>query len=152
MKLSILREHDFYLEPLFNKVKVFPIERQPLILESDGVKFALSHGDNTLTPLNYKIYTKIIREPFILKILPDSIARAKLEQMRDKKICKELENFKDIVESKIREVDSDFIIEGHFHQGKIIKNYIALPSFACSLRFATFEKIKKDISLRIFNL
>ena len=134
--------HDFYLKPLFKNVKVIPINKQPLFGKLGLKSVSLSHGDKNLVPFNYKIYTKVIRNPIILKLLPDLIAKYKLKNMQKKSLCKDIKNFKYIVNQKIKLYKSDIIIEGHYHQSIIIDNYYALPSFACSKKFAIVKNSK----------
>jgi len=136
--------HDFYLKPLFKNIKVIPLQKQPLLGKLKDKIIALSHGDIFITPLNYKIYTKVIRNPLILKILPDLIAKYKLKSMQKKSLCKDIKNFKDIVKQKRRLYKSDIIIEGHFHQGIIVNNYYALPSFACNEKVAIVKNSKLE--------
>lgn len=137
--------HDFYLNPLFgNAIKIVPRELQPLLFTYKNKSFALSHGDKYEVPKSYTLYSKLIRNPLILKLLPDCIAKYKLQQMQRKKICKEVKNFNKIV-SKIKgHYQSDYIIEGHYHQGVIVENYISLPSFACSGTVSQFNGEKFD--------
>lgn len=132
--------HDFYLTPLFSsKVKVIPIQKQPFIMQNSNTTYALCHGDKYTMPLKYRLYTKLIRNPLLLKLLPDSIAINKLKQMQQKKICKKIPNFNTIATKIKTNYTSDYIIEGHYHQGKIIDNYYALPSFGCSTKVAIFQ-------------
>jgi len=109
------------------------------MLEYNQKSYALSHGDKYATNFAYRLYTKLIRNPFLLTILPDSIAKKQLQKMKTKKICKKISNFETLIQNILFFYKSDFIIEGHFHQGLIYKNYIALPSFACSLEYAYFD-------------
>ncbi len=131
--------HDFNLKPLFKNVKVIPIQKQPLILNFQNKTASLAHGDKYQTNLTYKIYTKFIRNPLILKILPDIIAKYKLKQMKNKKICKELKGFELLAQKIAKNHNADLIIEGHYHQGKKINNYISLPSFVCEEKYAIFN-------------
>ncbi len=140
--------HDFYLKPIFNRVKIFPIDKQPLYMKYSNLVVALSHGDNILMPLKYKIYTRLIRNPLILKILPDLIAKYKLKSMSKKRICKDIPNFENRVKDIKKYYKADIIIEGHYHQDKIYDNYYALPSFACSLKYARAKD--KKIEYEIF--
>jgi len=128
--------HDFNLSSIFKNVKVFSIDKQPLMLDNAS----LSHGDKYNTTFGYKLYTKIIRNPIILKLIPQIYAKYKLKKLSLKKICKKIENFETIVLDIKKYYPNNLIIEGHFHQGKIYKNYIALPSFACSREYAIFKE------------
>jgi UDP-2,3-diacylglucosamine hydrolase len=85
--------HDFYLKPLFKNVKTIPIEQQPLTMQNKNKTIALSHGDKYCMNLSYKIYTKLIRNPIILKLIPQAYAKNKLKSMQNKKICKEIKDF-----------------------------------------------------------
>ncbi len=131
--------HDFYLKPLFKKVQPIAIQNQPLFLENNQKTYALSHGDKYATSFAYKLYTKLIRNPFLLKLLPEIIAKKQLQKMQSKNICKKIKNFDTIIKEIKNFYKSDYIIEGHFHQGVVRDNYIALPSFACSLKYAIFD-------------
>ncbi len=132
--------HDFYLRPLFSKdVHIVPIEKQPLTLTHNNKSYALSHGDKYAMKLHYKLYTKLIRLPIVLKLLPDTIAIKKLKSMQEKKICKEIQNFKQLATKIAQNYNSDYIIEGHYHQAKKLGNYFALPSFACDTQIAIFN-------------
>ena len=128
--------HDFYLKPLFENIKIYPITTQPLKAKFNSKIICLSHGDKIFMPFIYKVYTTIIRNPITLKIIPDIVAKYKLKSMSKKSICKKIINFEDRVK-KIKDIYScDFIIEGHYHQDRVYKNYYALPSFACSNKIA----------------
>jgi UDP-2,3-diacylglucosamine hydrolase len=140
--------HDFYLKPLFKNIKIIPINNQPYITTLNNKKVAISHGDKFNTPIIYKIYTKVIRNPIILKILPDKIAKNKLKSMQKKSICKKLPNFKKYINNIKKYNNYDIIIEGHYHQGKIIQNYYAMPSFACNKEVA----IIKNGEIKYINL
>ena len=132
--------HDFYLNPLFSRdVQIIPIEKQPLTLTHNNKSYALSHGDRYTMNRGYKLYTKLIRLPIILRLLPDAIAVNKLKSMQEKKICKEIQNFKQLVAKIAQNYSSDYIIEGHYHQAQKINNYFALPSFACNTQVAIFN-------------
>ncbi len=132
--------HDFYLRSLFNKrVNIIPIEKQPLKLYYNNKTYSLSHGDKYAQNRKYRLFTKLIRMPILLRILPDIIAKKKLKSMSQKKICQEIKNFNSIIPKIAKNYHSDYIIEGHYHQSKQIGNYFALPSFACSTEIAIFN-------------
>jgi UDP-2,3-diacylglucosamine hydrolase len=131
--------HDFNLRPLFKNVLVIPIQQQPLLMHHNKQTIALSHGDKYCMRLSYKIYTKTIRNPLVLKLIPDSYAKNKLQSMQRKKICKKIKNFKSLAKKIAKNYTADLIIEGHYHQGVIIDNYISLPSFACSGKIAVYK-------------
>ncbi len=131
--------HDFNLKPLFKNVKIFKIEQQPVIFKYDNKTVALSHGDRYEMKLSYKFYTKLIRNPIILKLLPEFIAKNKLATMCNKKICKKIKNFEILAKKIAKNYKADLVIEGHYHQGVVIGNYISLPSLACSERVGIFN-------------
>ena len=60
--------HDYNLSKLFPKIKVIKRENQPLILNYENKKIALSHGDNFIN-WKYDLYCKIIRNSIILRFL-----------------------------------------------------------------------------------
>jgi len=131
--------HDFNLKPLFKNTKIIPISKQPLILKDKNKTIAISHGDKFNTTLLYKIYTKLIRNPFIIKLIPQIYAKKKIEKMSAKKICKKIENFENCILNIKKYHSSNLIIEGHFHQGIKQKNYISLPSFACDKKYGIYR-------------
>ena len=132
--------HDFFLKPLFKSIRIIPINMQPLTLEFNKKNISLSHGDTSLATIKYKIYTKIIRNPWFLKVIPDRFAKYKLKKMKSKKICREIKDFNLIVKEIKKRYRSDFIVEGHYHQGVVINHYYALPSFACTKEVAVVEE------------
>ena len=131
--------HDFCLKPLFKNVKTIPIEQQPLIMHIRNQTIALSHGDKYSMNLSYKIYTKLIRNPLILKLIPQSYAKNKLQSMKSKKICKKIKNFENKAKNIAKNYNVDLIIEGHYHQGVAVDNYISLPSLACNMEVGLFN-------------
>lgn len=137
--------HDFFLKPLFSQnVTIVPLQKQPVVLHTKEKSYALAHGDKYEMSLGYRLYTKLIRSPLLLKLLPDAIAVKKLRDMRTKKICKGLQNFKELAKKIRKNYTTDFIIEGHYHMGVVEENYISLPSFACSGKIACFKDSKID--------
>ena len=139
--------HDFNLSPILKGVKVVPFNNQPLILESNGKTYGISHGDKFAQSKIYYFYTKLIRSATIIKLIPDFIAKYMLKKMKSKKICKEIKNFEEIAKNISSFYSANYIIEGHFHQGKRVKNYISLPSFACSKKVAIFKDGNIDFTL-----
>ncbi len=131
--------HDFNICRLFKDVKVFKIEQQPSTFKANGKTISIAHGDISVADFKYKLYSKIIRNRFLLKLIPTSYAKSKLKKLSKKNICKKIDNFKEIAKKIIDKRDSDLIIEGHFHQGVIINSYISLPSFACTLEYGIYR-------------
>ena len=140
--------HDFNLQDIFPNVKVIKRENQPLIVQNQNKKIAISHGD-IFTPIGYNIYTKIIRNNYILKLLNfldiNNIITKTLElKLIKKNICNKLDNFNTFALKRIEEYSHlkvDIIIEGHYHQGKSYEKYINIPSFACSNLYTNIKDI-----------
>lgn len=152
--------HDFNLKNIFPNIKVFPISKQPALCSFNNKHILLSHGDLHQS-LKYKIYTKLIRNKFILKILNfidtisnNYISKKILTPQIDKKICYKIPNFRQIIKQKIEKYDIgiteiDFVCEGHHHQNEEFVfekiKYINFSSFACDKSYyqITFkEEIK----------
>ena len=133
--------HDFCLDLIFQNIKIISISAQPLVMEYNGILYGFSHGDKFAQSFGYKLYTKAIRNRYLLKILPDIIAKYKLNQMAQKKLCKEILNFELLAKDISKKYKTNYIIEGHFHQGKRVDNYIALPSFACNCQYTIFKDL-----------
>jgi UDP-2,3-diacylglucosamine hydrolase len=128
--------HDFYLKPLFPNIKIYPRALQPIKLELAQKRGMISHGDKFKTSFFYEVYSFLIRHKVILKILKIAekfVIDKNIEHLKSKNICKKFKGF----ETRVQEILSfypknlDFVIEGHYHQGVKIKNYISLPSLAC---------------------
>ncbi len=142
--------HDFVLKPLFKNIKVFPIQKQPVFFVYKDLKICISHGD-VFENCFYKIYTKIIRNPFLLSFLNffDSfggffLSKRILKKQSMKKPCRKIENFKIIIEKRVKRYkDCSLVIEGHYHQNAKFfiegKSYINLPSFACDKKVFVFK-------------
>lgn len=134
--------HDFNIQKLFPDTKVINRESQPFIADCFGKRAALSHGDIFMTK-SYEIYTKIIRNHYVLKFLniinfQNGISKRVYNWLINKKICNQMENFEGFAKKRIgyyKKFDIEMIIEGHFHQNKEVCfdgiRYINLPSLAC---------------------
>jgi len=145
--------HDFNLRVVFKNVKIFPIEQQPLLATYKDKKIYLAHGDFD-APLGYKIYTALIRNPFVLfmlkyiDILLNHLIINKIEGHLDKKDdCKELTWFDDFIQKRFNDsYVCDYFIEGHFHQNKTLYlssfTYINLGAFACNQRYFIVKSVK----------
>ena len=145
--------HDFNLKDIFVDAKVFPISKQPLKCKYQGKTVLLAHGDffTKDSDIAYKIYTKIIRNSFVLLILSkiDSLfghlILKKLDKYLGKKNdCKEFIDFREYISQRLKgKYDCEYFIEGHYHQGKSMDfddfNYINLGVFACNQRFFTVK-------------
>jgi len=149
--------HDFNLKKLFPNVKVFSYSKQPVKFDMNSKKVLLLHGDKAV-PFAYTFYTFIIRSKtvlsfasFIDNMTNGLISKKIIKTQHNKKICRKIDNFKDIVLSRMDKFDLqdiDTVMEGHFHQdiqmelGKR-KKYINIPSFACNKSFIIVQSQSK---------
>lgn len=134
--------HDFLIQKLFPFVKVYKREQQPLILDQNGKKTALSHGD-IFTPFGYNLYTSIIRNKYLLKFLNffdiNGVICKKIENsLMKKNICKKFKTYDTFIEKRVNNYKVDLVIEGHFHQNIISKNYINIPSLCCDKQYIQY--------------
>lgn len=138
--------HDFSLENIFENVKVFPIEKQPMIFTSaDNSDVILSHGDKYGDFL-HMLYTRVIRLKPILVFLNfidtnigNKISKKIINDLLEKKICLKIDNFEQKIKNKISKYkvkNEKYIVEGHYHQNKKFDidniTYINFSSFACN--------------------
>jgi len=55
-----------------------------------------------------------------------------MKKLSQKNICHSFDGFEKRVEAILKNYQEvDLVIEGHFHQSKIVGKYISLPSQAC---------------------
>ncbi|MEA3354151.1 MAG: UDP-2,3-diacylglucosamine diphosphatase [Campylobacterota bacterium] len=135
--------HDYNLKDVFAKLKVVSRESQPINIDVDGRKTALSHGD-IFTPTAYNIYCKIIRNSFLLKFLNiidiNNWLTKKVEKaLSGKHICKKMDNFDTFVKKRYKAYDTDMVIEGHFHQTYLSEDYINIPSLYCDKSYLLYK-------------
>ena len=138
--------HDFNLKRVFKVPFVIPIAKQPFMMHFKDKRVCLAHGDFD-GKAGYKIYTALIRNPFVLFILKyidiitaHAILRNVQSHLDKKDDCKELGWFEDFIKNRFKKrFECDYFIEGHFHQNKtLILNdfiYINLGAFACNQRY-----------------
>jgi len=127
--------HDFCLQSLFPHIKVYPRDKQPVFCLLGSKKVALSHGDKYATGLGYNLYCKLLRQKntlILLKPFEKAIINHRMQKLSKKNICQKYHHF----ETRIANILTfykhvDLVIEGHFHQSKIVDKYISLPSQAC---------------------
>jgi len=136
--------HDFNLKKLLNpKIKLYSLKQQPLIMEYNNKKVAISHGD-IYGRLKYRIFTTILRNRVFLMTI--NFIDKKFDNLITKKvwnwlIYKKLDtihyNLKNMINRKIDnyyKLNIDIVIEGHYHQNKELTfdnlRYINIPSFA----------------------
>lgn len=138
--------HDFNLKYLFSQAKIFSISSQPLLCSFQGKKVALAHGDFD-APLGYKLYTAVIRNNIVLRVLNfiDRLLKDKIIKKIDaylgkKDDCQEFNGFKSYIEKReLQKYEVDYFIEGHYHQNRAFDfkdfYYINLGAFACNQRY-----------------
>jgi len=127
--------HDFCLKELFPDVKVYSREEQPIMFTLGDKKVAISHGDKYVTGFGYDLYCTVLRNKTTLTLLKPfekAIIDHRMKKLSKKHICYTLQGFEKRVEEILEHyTDADMVIEGHFHQAKVIDRYISLPSLAC---------------------
>ncbi len=142
--------HDFCLKEIFPNIKIYTIEEQPIKFRLNSQDIYLSHGDRYKTSLIYRIYTKLIRNRATIRVLlpfEKYIIDHRVKKLREKNICTKIKNFKDIIDSIIEKYPTNaLIVEGHFHQNRVYKNYISLPALACQKRVGIVKNGKILIS------
>ncbi|MCB4742988.1 MAG: UDP-2,3-diacylglucosamine diphosphatase [Sulfurovum sp.] len=135
--------HDFCLQEIFPNIHVYNREAQPVMFAMGSKKVAISHGDKYAAGLVYDIYCKLLRNAVTLKVLrpfQKQIINHRIKKLSQKYICYSFEGLKDRVEAIMRHYDNvDLVIEGHFHQAKVIGDYVSLPSLACQKQVAVIK-------------
>lgn len=153
--------HDFNLTKLFTKSLVVPREFQPLNATISNQRVTLAHGDLDVG-LFYEIYRKTVENPLLLyplgrlnTLLKNRMSRAIFGSLEHKKLCRKLGNFENLAEKRLGKVDSDFFIEGHYHQGRIHnkngKTYASVPALICKKSFFLVEFDKEVLTLSFQN-
>ena len=136
--------HDFCLKTLFPHIQVYSRDEQPVTFYLDERVVALSHGDRYETGFGYDLYCKIMRNKKILTFLKPfekAIIDDRMQKLSQKDICHTFENFEKRVEAILSHYQEvDLVIEGHFHQAKVIGKYLSLPSLACQQKVAVVEE------------
>lgn len=144
--------HDFLVDRVLPNIEVVRREHQPLLLDYEGKRVGLSHGDQVMG-FGYEVYTALIRSPFVLGILRiiDTIGKGFIvswleRMMKRKHHCRPIEHFETLIENRLSELSTDnfdVLIEGHFHQNRIFEtdglHYINLAAFACNERYFTVQ-------------
>jgi UDP-2,3-diacylglucosamine hydrolase len=136
--------HDFCLKDIFVNMNVYSRDEQPIVFELNNKKVAISHGDKYVTGFGYDLYCKVLRNKntlTLLKPFEKAIINHRMKKLSEKHICHTFHGFEKRVESILAHYeDVDLVIEGHFHQAKVIGKYISLPSQACQNMVATIEE------------
>ena len=146
--------HDFNLSLLFPHINIFTREEQPILFKNDETKYLFAHGDIGMGR-GYELYINIIKNRAVQKFLNfidiNNWLTKKIDLwLQQKNIYHEFEDFEKLANSRLSifsTYDFDFLIEGHFHQGKKYKNYINLPTFSNKhyLIFTKGEFIQQSI-------
>jgi UDP-2,3-diacylglucosamine hydrolase len=138
--------HDFCLNKLFPDIKVYSREQQPKMFKLGEKKVAISHGDKYVTGVGYDLYCNILRTKTALTFLKPfekTIINYRMKKLSQKHICRDFHDFDKRVEAILSYyADADMVIEGHFHQSRVIGKYISLPSQACQGKIAVIEEGK----------
>jgi len=136
--------HDFTLEPIFDRITLIPRNVQPAIFELGGKRVALSHGDRYEMGFVYEFYTWALRSKLFLTLsrpLHTLVITLISRKQKNKKICRTFEAFPTRVEQIMQHYQGvEQVIEGHFHQGVVLGDYISLPSLACQKAVARVEE------------
>ena len=145
--------HDFLLSEYFHKVKIFPIESQPIFMHYGSEKVALAHGDFD-ADWKYKLYCWVIRSRNLVRFLSlfDTLFGHPILKRLDaylakKDDCNEFKTFEEFVRSRdLDSYGSEYFLEGHFHQNKHfgIQNcsYSNLAAFACNQRYFVVKSLQ----------
>ncbi|MCR2091080.1 UDP-2,3-diacylglucosamine diphosphatase [Campylobacter upsaliensis] len=142
--------HDFNLGLFFKKVRVIPLQNQPLVLHTSkgkDEKFFLAHGDIFLNPI-LQFLLKSLRNRFLLRFLNvlnfltfSSISKQILARQKKKNLFYKIENFKILAYKRYEKYQAKgaWVIEGHYHQNLFLREervkYFNLPSFAYERSF-----------------
>ena len=136
--------HDFCLEELFPNMQVYSREQQPVTYKLGDKKVAISHGDKYVTGFGYDLYCKVLRNRTTLTLLKPfekAIINHRMKKLSKKHICFIFHGFEKRVGQILENyAEADLVIEGHFHQSKILGKYISLPSLACQGRVSVIEE------------
>jgi len=141
--------HDYNLKTLFPDATVVPLSAQPFACHCATTRLLLAHGDFNQPP-GYRVYTALIRNPFVLHMLGlanrlgGNAIIARLETYLAKKNdCYVIPAYEKMVEAHLKPLDlsgTDVFIEGHYHQGCSFETngvrYFNPSAFACNQHYA----------------
>ena len=135
--------HDFLLQNYFPNINIFLREVQPIKCKLNNKIVWLSHGDKYQTGIVYNIFSKIFRNKFTLFLLKPFVKKM-INFLKKKYICNDInqrliDKMKLIIKNYPK---NSIIIEGHFHQGVVLDNYISLPSLVCQKKVAIVKDNK----------
>ncbi len=127
--------HDFCLKYIFTNMNVYNRSEQPVQFVLGSKKVAISHGDKYVSGFTYDLYSKVLRNKITLTLLAPFekiIIDWQMKKLSEKNICHTFHGFEKKVEAILKHYkEVDLVIEGHFHQSKVLGKYISLPSQAC---------------------
>jgi UDP-2,3-diacylglucosamine hydrolase len=138
--------HDFCLKELFPHIHIYSREEQPLKFRLNNQDVYLAHGDKYQTGFGYDFYSNILRKKstlLLLKPFEKIIIEHRMEKLKRKKICGDFTHYQERFDAILKNYPKDaLIIEGHFHQGLVYKNYISLPSLVCQKQIGVIVNSK----------
>jgi len=136
--------HDFCLDDIFTNMNVYTRDMQPVEFSLGEKKVAISHGDKYVTGFGYDLYCKVLRNKITLSLLKPfekMIINDRMKKLSQKKICQTFHGFEKRVDAILEHYkEVDLVIEGHFHQSRVLGKYISLPSQACQGLVARVEE------------
>jgi len=136
--------HDFCLKSIFPDIQVYSREQQPVEFRLNNQRVAMSHGDKYVTGFCYNLYSNILRNKItltLLRPLQKLLINHGMKKLPQKNICTPFTHFEKRVSAILEHYKVfDLVIEGHFHQSKIIGKYISLPSQACQNKVAVVKE------------
>ena len=142
--------HDYNLKTVFPNIKVIKRENQPLLAKYEDKTVSLAHGDNFIN-WKYDLYCKFIRNTIFLRFMNfidiNFFISKKIENALVKKnICHKMKNFEEIVSKRVKNYNTDIVIEGHYHQGNSYfideKRYINIPSLCCQKKYVLIKNLE----------
>lgn len=135
--------HDFCLKEIFPNVKVYSRKEQPIHYKLKNQDIYLAHGDLYQTGFGYNLYSKLLRNKTTLTLLKPfqkQIINHRMRKLKTKKICGDFIHYQKRFDAIRNHYPKNaLIIEGHFHQAVVYKNYISLPSLACQGEVGVIE-------------
>ncbi len=135
--------HDFCLKEIFPNIHVYSRAEQPCYFDLNGKKAGLSHGDRYAAGLGYGLYCRILRSKTTLSLLKPwekTIIDHRMEALSKKHICRTFTDFETRADAIVAHYSgAALVIEGHYHQARMIGNYISLPSLACQGQVAVVK-------------
>ncbi|MBM0636745.1 UDP-2,3-diacylglucosamine diphosphatase [Campylobacter sp. VicNov18] len=157
--------HDFNLTPLFQRVKIFTLEQQPLKLNlhpskannpiNNNTIIHLAHGDIFLSPL-LQFILKSLRNHYLLIFLNflntltyNFISKTILKNQKKKNLFYKIKDFENLAKERYKKYgNSDsWVCEGHYHQNMILNQkdvkYFNLASFAHEKSFFVVKYQRK---------